>query len=323
MKRGRVALWLCLSCATRYDPCFPPGSAISDLRVLAVRLDPPEVLIDPQTLETDGRGVFIRALVADPAASSETVAVRARLCGTADDNGRCPPQTQWTASARGPADNLPPMVMVPSAQTNADARRGDPLNGFGGTRITIELEVRGPDGALVSASKLLVASERRAGYVPNRGLDVVTAVVRRQAGVEERYGDGGLVQISVGETVGVSPELAPDSIEEYDTVDLAGNVVHLRERVSYSFYVTPHAQYGDLGTPEVGADVADEPAPGEPRPERGLVLLSGTAASAGRGYVVARDGRGAEAWLRLDLAMVERRTCNIETKCRSYETTCK
>ena len=323
MRRGLPALWLCLACATRYDPCFPPGSAIGDLRVLAIRLDPPEILIDPQTLESDGRGVFIRALVAGPTTSSDTVSLRARLCGKAGENGRCPAETQWTAGGRGPADNLPPMVVVPSAQTIADARRGDPLNGFGGTRITIELEVRAADGSIVSASKLLVASERKAGSVPNRGLDLVGAVVRRGGGAEERYGDGGLVEIAVGETVGVSPELAPDSIEEYDTVDLAGQVVHLRERVSYSFYVTPHAQYGAIGTPEAGADVADEPPPGEPRPERGIVLLSGTAASAGRAYVVARDGRGAEAWLRLDLAIVERRICNSDTKCRSYETTCK
>ena len=294
---------------------------VTDLRILAVRLDPPEVLIDPVTL--DSEAVFIRILLAKPGSASEVFAVRARICAKAADDGRCPPQTVWVASQRGEAGAVPAMVVVPTPEMITEARAADPLKGYGGTRIPLELEVRAPDGTIASASKLIIASDRKPGYVPNGALDVTAAVVRRAAGAEQRYEPGIAVPIDVAETVGIFPELAPGAAEEYDAVDLAGQHVRLRERISYSFYATPHVHFGDLYRPEPGADLADEPAPGEPRPEQGLVLLSGLAPTTGELYVVARDGRGAEAWLKLGLTVTERRICNLDTRCPSFETSCK
>ena len=127
--------------------------------------------------------------------------------------------------------------------------------------------------------------------------------------------DEGFIELPVSETVWLRPLLSPGAQETYQVTDLAGRTVQLTERISYSFFTMPHAQYGPLGRPVAGSDVADEPAPGDPVPERGLVTLTALAAASSRLWLVARDGRGGEAWASLAVQMPDRRNCSFDFRC--------
>jgi hypothetical protein len=103
---------------------------------------------------------------------------------------------------------------------------------------------------------------------------------------------------------GLRPVLEPGSLEEYDTVDFSGRAVHVRERIRYSFYATSGLFVGRLQHSTTGLAVyygngndfeADEPDPDAPDPPSGLIPL--TAMQDGVLWVVARDSRGATAWL--------------------------
>jgi hypothetical protein len=101
---------------------------------------------------------------------------------------------------------------------------------------------------------------------------------------------GGSFSVTAGVEYGLRPVLDPGvgGIEEYDTVDLSGNAIHLREEPRYSFFATTGV--------DLDRDDADEPLPGQPQPENGIARFT-PGASGGSIWVVARDGRGGIGWI--------------------------
>ena len=123
--------------------------------------------------------------------------------------------------------------------------------------------------------------------------------------VEEVVAPGELIHFDRYDTGWLRPVLAPapgatDAVEEFDTTDLAGKRVHVRERITYSFYVP----YGEVSGPHTTLvdpvayfnpeNVVGEPAPGVDAD--GLVGMNTRRPSAGLLWLVARDSRGAETW---------------------------
>jgi hypothetical protein len=304
----RAALTTCAAlaaCNSFYDPCFSPASVVNDLRILAVRADPPEALYDPVSFVAPP--VSLRALVVFPGGSSEQL-VHLRAC-VPQPMGPCPPDQPWEVTAAGSSD----MQLQVAPEKIRAALQADPLAGYGGVRVQVEVLVENGN-ASVSASKLVLFSPALPGYVPNHSFSV-TGFALSGSGGDRVVADQGLIELPVPETVWLRPLLSPGAQETYQVTDLAGRTIQLTERISYSFFTLPHAQYGPLGRPVAGSDVADEPAPGDPVPERGLVTLTALSAATGRLWVVARDGRGGEAWAGLAVQMPDRRNCSFDFRC--------
>src|SRR5438445_3034335 len=228
------------ACNRLGDPCFNPGSLVTDLRVLAVRADPPEALVD-----LDGGvvpPVDVRALVAQPQGAAPDVPVRARVCVPAD--GGCPdgsPEMASTTDQEGVAS----LTARVGANLVRAAREADPLLGYGGIRVQLDLEARGA-GAISRARKMLLYTPQAPGVQPNRPLELRGVAITYLGSVVGAAAPGAPVYLQVGIPYGVRPLLADGSIEEYDTTTLDGQRVHLVEHVSYSFYATPQLLYGDV-----------------------------------------------------------------------------
>ena len=325
-----LALAVTASCSTYYDPCFPTESLVSDLRILAVRADPPEALYDPGQ---DPPPVNVQALVVHPDPLYPRFEVRARLCVPPAVAGPCPDGTPIVRRGFGRQDQ-PPVLKIQVARTLLEAARAaDTLKGYGGVRVQLDLEVPSSTTS-VFATKILLFSPRTPDAQPNHGLELTALTVLVPDSFAQELQPGGGVSLEVGTNVGLVPRIGPgpggtEAAEEYVTTDLSGATVHLRERISYSFFTTPHLQYGPAGNPKAGADQADEPAPGATAPPHGLTQMVALSQNNGRFWVVARDGRGGVAWGMFSFVSVDNRTCvnpvdegGVTNHCANLEISC-
>ena len=312
-----------VACVPGYDPCFVPASIVSDVRVLAVRADPPEALFD-----TDGSGVpssvpvvHVRALVAGQG-PEERLRLRARLC-LPTASLRCPAESaavEGALSPKGASEAAVDLRATPALL--ALARERDPLHGYGGIRLQLEVDAAaGSDHAL--ASKLLLFSPSATTPHPNQPIELASVDFTRKDEFDQSAAPGGTATLFVPLTYGLRPRLAPladgsPALEEYDVVDLAGRLVHLREQASYDFFTGPELIFGDLrsvngnpvGAYSVGGDTGAEPAAGDPEPKNGLVRVTPLSGADAHLWVVGRDSRGAVAWAALRVRSLDERICD-------------
>jgi hypothetical protein len=307
----RAPLALCAAllasgCTPNYDPCFAPQGQVRDLRVLGIRADPPEATADL------GAGavsrVVVSVLLGYPDDSLAPIPMTAMLCPPTDDH-RCPDGSlvvaRFAAYPTGSFDVDAPADLLRAAMAK------DPLRGYGGIRVQLDLAVAPAPGLPeVHASKLLIYSPPDPAHVPNHGLEIPALRLLRDGSAPQDLRPEDRFTLNVGNSLGLRPIIAPgpggtEAAELYTVLDLSGRLVTKREQITYSFYVTPHNVFGQLvngvsvpDAPEnAQADVADEPAPGTPDPPGGLVRLISVNPSLGRLWVVGRDGRGGEAWI--------------------------
>jgi hypothetical protein len=288
MLRALSLLLLTLACT----PSFQSASDVVDLRVLAIRADPPEAQVDLDAGTVDD--VTVQVLIADPTATFDAT-MKGQLCSPTD-----------TLSCAGTfAVQLPPVthpvgeafsysISVP-ADTLRAALANDKLAGLGGLRVQLQLNVDDGNPAKdVSAEKVLLFS--RKDHVPLLdGVMVSVDAVAQPAPLQP----GQTLQLSRGHIYGLRPlphvcgpsgaNTCTPGIESYDTVDLAGKTVHLTEQLSYSFFTTKGA--------ELDRDTADEPPLGRTAPPEGLARIDSLMAGSGTLWIVVRDGRGGESWI--------------------------
>jgi hypothetical protein len=291
-----------LSAALACTPDFQSASQVTDLRVLAIRQEVDGGFADAfvDLTKPSVEEAKVRALIVDPRARPGLVA-KGRICSPTD-TGRCdglPPfdpdpnqDPPFPAPDGGIAqepvytlntDKVPPEVV-------AQALQSDDLKGFGGVRVQFSLEAsdgdpRGP----AMASKILLyttAPESMRNHNPE-----IVALKITQDGLDKgAVMHGGTFSVTAGVEYGVRPvlESGASGIEEYDTVDLSGNLVHLREEPRYSFFATTGIDFD--------RDDADEPLPGQPPPTNGIARFTASP-DCGSIWVVARDGRGGVGWI--------------------------
>jgi hypothetical protein len=290
-----VAALACAACTPQQDPCFNPQSIIRDLRVLGVRSDPPEALVDLDAGSVPA--VDVRVLVVDPSGPTQGAAVHASLC-VPDDAG-CPPGSPQMSASTDESGEAHFVAQATAAMVSA-ARDADPLLGYGGIRVQLDVAATSPGGTS-AARKTLLYTPQSLGTTPNHAVEISGVELTRSGNPFETAAAGGHFIIPTGVPLGVRPLLAPGSIETYETTTLDGRTVQLTEHISYNFYGTPNLLFGDVqqgvspGDLQ-GGDVADEPAPGDPEPTNGLVRVQGYRNSSEFLWVVARDGRGAIGW---------------------------
>jgi hypothetical protein len=273
--------------ATACMPSFESVSDIRDLRVLAVQAEPPEAQFDQNGVQD----VTVRALAVDPFPRM-AAQVNGRLCAPTDSR-RCETgPRQELPSLVGPAGGeFSWVVRVPRAVLDF-ALGNDTLRGLGGIRVMLSLDVNDgdPHGVLFASKDLLYSP---AGGTPNHNPLMTGLQLTRDTSDAGKWSPGDPpLPLSVGAPIGLRPLLAADAIEEYDTTDLRGNKVHLREQLSYSFFTEPGA--------ELDRDGADEPLGGIAPPEGLTRITANRRGGAGKLYVVVRDGRGGESWLTVD-----------------------
>jgi hypothetical protein len=304
-----VASLLVASCSHYQDPCFTPPSLVDDLRVLALSVDPPEAVadLDAGTVEP----VRVRALLGNGAGSGGSSDVSFSVC-VPHDADVCPDDTVVARDRDWRRDSSVEIRVSPDLV--AAARKADPLQGAGDIRVLVTMRVAGAVPPLASAPILFV----RPGVPRNRAptLD----------GIRIARGGFSLGPASVSIAMfnsapyGLRPVLTPGAVEEYDATDFSGGVVHLRERILYSFYATPGLAVGRLQRSPRGLIVyygngndyqAEEPPPDVPEPAAGLIPLMALGEGGGTLWIVARDSRGGTAWLEVpvDSTKLDPRCC--------------
>ena len=297
--RAILVLAACLACT----PNFQSQSEVVDLRVLAIRTDPPEAQATfDGGVVTAVDDVRVTLLVADPPRMSNVATVTSSLCSPTDSQ-RCDTGFRLPTLKQQMDQDFGYVIRVPPAAVQS-ALGSDKLAGFGGIRLQLQIGIEDGDPAGVqSASKTIVYS--RKDHVPNHvplldGLGLTTDTVS-----DGTLAPGSPLKLKRGVTRGLRPiphacpEPPPGSdpcipaSEHYDTVDLKGNKLSLTEQLTYSFFVTKGA--------EVTRESADEPVKGIAPPD-GLtqITLTSTGAGPGKLWVVVRDGRGGESWLVFD-----------------------
>jgi hypothetical protein len=294
-----VLLAVLLSCAPNYDPCFTPADQVSDLRVLAIRTDPPQVSLLAQG---DPPPVAVSVLIADPEYPAERLEVSGALCA----QDACFPGD--TIHAVGSPKSLR-LSVAPTAAQVQHALRNDPLQGYGGIRLQLRLDVVSAHGQTARGEKIVLFSPPDA--VPNQGFEVTAVEVVRTSHEHrecamrdpvppenEVLEPGGVLRLDVGDAVSLRPVLSPGAREQYEVTDLASVRRSLREQITYSFYATAHTSfsYNEATEPDI------------PSPATEFTYLK-YAGGEGSLWIVARDDRGAQAWLSLRIGAVDARAC--------------
>ncbi len=269
-------------------PSFASSSEVTDLRVLAVQAEPPEAQFDAQGNVQD---IHLRILAVDPARGGFS-SLTAALCAPTDSR-RCESGPRFdlprTTRDQGTefAASVPGALIAPVI---AYAQSSDKLKGLNGIRLMFALAVAdGDPHSPVAADKILVYS--KAGTAaPNHNPQMTGFALTIEGAPAGGAAPGQTLQLRLGISYGVRPVLAEGAREQYDTTDLRGAVVHLREPAAYAFFATPGAEFD--------RDTADEPLDGVAPPD-GLVRLRAARAASGTLWVVVRDGRGGESWLEI------------------------
>ncbi|MFL5423539.1 MAG: hypothetical protein ACJ783_00780, partial [Myxococcales bacterium] len=235
------------------------------------------------------------------------------LCAPSDTDPGCPPGSAVASDPEwGPQSSV--RVQVPSALLRQSIA-ADPLHGLRDVRVRVVVRVAGA----ARASALLFFSSAPGPL--NRAPAMIGLRTGRDGNPLQDLPPTGLfLQLSEQHTNALRPVLAPDALEDYDSVDLAGNPVHLRERVTYSFYSDATLALGRGLTLRLG-DVpvviyrglddfeADEPEPGTPDTPEGLFLAVPIHAGGSSGivWIVARDSRGGISWMSVPYSAAEER----------------
>lgn len=267
-----AALLLLLAACT---PDFAAPSDVVDLRVLAVQATPPEARFDPDSGIAEP--VAVRLLAVDPSRDAgPPQTLQLEICGPTDSR-RCDTGPVIDAGTLPLSFTLPP-IQAPSLVAN------DKLGGFDGIRVQLSFSLDDGSGP-VHGDKVVIYSPTTAPCPANRNPEM-TGVQLTIAGADAGVlaPDSALARET---EYGLRPVLSPGAEEDYCTVDLRGNLVHLREQAHYAFFTAPGGEFD--------RDTADEPLDGGAPPD-GLSRFT-PHADAGTVWIVVRDGRGGESWL--------------------------
>ncbi|HWE23682.1 MAG TPA: hypothetical protein VG496_07045 [Myxococcales bacterium] len=297
--------------ASACTPDFQSPRDVTDLRVLAIK---------QEALEQDGTSIFadafvdfgqqqaqrvrITALVAD-LQPRRALAASGQVCSPTD-SGRCDEGPALPVARSGAAVNAPALAVeqqpvfdltIPP-EALAAAQQADDLKGFGGIRVQFAMQVDDGDPlGPVQASKILLYTTGP-DSTRNHNPEIASLEITQDGAHVASVGNGDTLSLTAGVEYGVRPLLGSGGagIEEYDTIDLSGKTVHLREEPRYSFFATPPASFD--------RDTADEPLPDQPQPTNGLarLTLSGPGAIL---WVVVRDGRGGVGWISVSCAVAQ------------------
>lgn len=322
----RALLLLLSAFAALIVACLPPQedpTAVIDLRVLGISLEPPEVVLegcdaplllrlvqgadgglssaDPkllaELLAAAVRPVAFKALIGDPKGGGRLLDYRLRACANTGDRA-CDDAGDFVELGSGRASGgTLELTVLPAAQVLDDGQdtplllevlNQDGNKGLGGIRVPLVLELASEDGReRVFAQKLMVYTCQ---LFPERTANVTP----RLPGLlwrGEPWPEGEVRQHSGREEVPLAPVDFSALEESYVVPSFTLERVALEESWKLNWLTTSGTMraYGTGGTDFAGETGRHQNAwrPDPLATEPAEVRL----------YVVARDGRGGESWL--------------------------
>ncbi len=247
-----VRLVACLALLGACDAGFQDPNIVIDLRVLAIRTEPAEVVVDfdpANPTNVTFPTVTVRALVIDPAGPRH--AFRFTACPK-QRNLRCDdevlPHLVFGEGVAEPGQE----EITASLDVTLDLLEGaiaeDPFGGFGGVPVNLELRVvaeGGDEAAAVYAGKQMVYAPR----VPS------TRAPNQNPSFEELTLDGvvleGCASVAPGREVKLEPIEPAGMREDYVVPTLDGGQRMFTENLRYAWLATA----GDLSSGNTGGPV--------------------------------------------------------------------
>jgi hypothetical protein len=276
-----AALFIAVAAAPACMPELDQRWLVQDLRILAVRAAPPEVLVPslPKTFPP----VRITALVVDPAAPDAPVDWELWAC-YAEDCSK-PGRNRLLKQARTPPGQIQ-LDYVLTEERFLAAQRADSLKGFGGVPVVLNLNVKGRSGEATAVKRLVYGFYAPAEKRPNRNPAVAQVSADKQV-------VGPAWQQTAGKTTNLVPAPNSGDAERYWVATFAGGKKQVDEHLRYAFYVSA----GTLSWSTSG---------GPPNPTTGKPASVATrwtappAAGAASIWIVVTDGRGGVGWTTLN-----------------------
>jgi hypothetical protein len=262
---------------------FEEPSNVLDLRTLAIRAEPPELLaVGPLP------AVELRALVVDPRDPLREVTARWRACGSTTEH-RCD-ESAVVLDLGATTSALPELGATLELEPALldGARRQDLLQGFGGLPVVVEVSIEegGPDHE-VAFKEVVVQAVLPEGTAPNSNPGA-PGLLRDDAAWPEDE----VPVIAPGVEVAIEPTSAAGDAEPYAVFRFDLGTQELVEHIGYRFFATA-GQWNREQTGGPPNAISTETtvasrwtAPEEPPTGGGLVTI----------WVVARDGRGGISW---------------------------
>ncbi|HZI05263.1 MAG TPA: hypothetical protein VEZ71_14630 [Archangium sp.] len=289
-----LGLLLCAACVGPEDT----PSNVKDLRVLAMRMDPPELLAeecstDPALLaDTLVRPVRLTALIPDPAGEGRDLDYTLWACASQDDDTCREDRVELARGVTKGGELVIELFPGPGTSRLGDGTflvqrilEKDLYNGLGGVRMPLVLWVRG-GGEQVYAQKLMVYGcrffpEMKANEQPQLP-DLLLQGEPWVAGVPRELSGPGPFEVNVPDLTGRE--------EAYVVPSFELKPVNLQEAWEVAWHTTLGSFSPDqTGGSDFGGGVARHRVEWTPPRD--------AQAQEVRFWVVARDGRGGMSWL--------------------------
>lgn len=312
----RRALVLSLVAALALCACgsLDAPDRVHDLRLLAMRADPPEQVfalplpldagalvgpdggLDPGTAAALAglqlQPVTVTALVADPRGAGRSIHYDFAYC-SALVNNRCDladPHAFVVGAGDAVADGgylELSVTFAPKLAVLAAAVQADPYHGFGFLPLPVQLSLTSGGEEVVGFKRVLftvvfqgepVPAPNQNPYIPALLLD------------GHLWSASGPVAIADREGHTVSPVPVPDAEERYQRPQFQGGALTFRESWRYNFFATAggFSPFGSGGQSNLTGAAAPTDSTWSPRKEDGAGRVTF--------FVVVRDGRGGEGW---------------------------
>jgi hypothetical protein len=228
--RRRVYRWWMpiVLLATSCTPDFDKVWQVKDLRILAIRAEPPEVI---QPEGTTFPAVHVDALVVDPLAPPDALFDWKLYACTAEEVRCDAAQRQvLVKEGRSRLDQIAVDLVLDAASYQA-AKDADPLQGFGGVPVMVELQVSRDGYSARGIKRLVYGRPVPAEKTPNAN-PVINQVTVDQVVVPQPW------TVTIGQKVKLLPSPTATAKEKYWVATFTGGKRELEEYLSYSFFTT-------------------------------------------------------------------------------------
>lgn len=294
---------------------FDRSSEVIDRRILAIRVDPPELSGSAPMPDS----VEARALVVDPKDPEAVVEVSWRACmfpdtadiGFGSDGERCPESGDTTvllSSGSAPLSEISQRVPIPAEVSRLLASGGD----VPAPQIQVQLQVSSEQGDLVGIKEVTVASTLPEGQEPNRnpviqgfkldGGDLLPDMPRTikygdcpEEEKEEVEGEeeGTLVKVCEHD---LEPLFDEAEAQYYEDRGFSGKIELQRERLRFSWFTTA----GSFRRENTEQYDPRDPSPSNVGPKAGW-REPPVKTDRATLWIVVRDGRGGTHWERREV----------------------
>lgn len=217
------------------DNNFQKESIVVDLRVLAIRTDPAEVVVDFDPAAPtipDMPPVKVTTLISDPV-GPRPLAWTMTACPERF-NRRCDPELPSVRFAEGTTDGAPEATLEADVGLLRAALENDDFLGLGGVPVQIELTLRpmdAPDAEAVYAAKIVFYAPRQ----PEDRVANANPAMTLDADGEPFVSS---LEVATGTEVLLEPVERPDIHETYSVPTLDGDVRTFTENMRYSWLAT-------------------------------------------------------------------------------------